>query len=115
MSENPIYKRIKALMDRDGITLRDLERDTKIPYSRSYEWNRRAASKPNGADAATLANYFHVPVGHIMNGDPIPCEDGRDVVLSIYDKLPPDRQASLEDYARYLRSSQGGEPREEGE
>ncbi|WP_323008505.1 helix-turn-helix transcriptional regulator [Paracoccus sp. (in: a-proteobacteria)] len=106
MTQNPIFQRIQALLDRDGITLRDLERGAGIPYSRSYEWNRRENSKPNGQDALTLARFFNVPVGHIMDGDPLVEEDSKENLLHDYGELLPEGRRQAEQYVRFLLQEQ---------
>ncbi|MFN3711933.1 MAG: helix-turn-helix domain-containing protein [Alishewanella aestuarii] len=117
MELSPIAQRIKSLMSARGIeNARDLERATDIPYHRSYSWFRRTKAVPSAEDVETLATFFRVPVGHILNGDPISDADELGGMMDDYSGLSPERRRQAEDFVRFLvqqqRAAENREPDE---
>lgn len=115
MELSPIAQRIKNLMTARGIrNAMDLERATGIPYHRSYSWFRRPKSVPNAEDVETLATFFRVPVGHLLNGDPISERDPLDAMVDEYSGLSPERRRQAEDFVHFLlqqqRAAESNEP-----
>ena len=105
-----IAQRIKKLMTARGLSnARDLERATGIPYNRSYSWFRRVKAVPNAKDIETLATYFEVPIGHILNGDPLAEIDLKEGMVSDYSELSEERRRQAEEFVRFLLQQQRSE------
>lgn len=101
-------------MDARGIRRAELARALSIPYHRLNPWFVRPAAKPNAEDLDALAKYFGVPIGHLINGDPIPEASARDWILQVYDKLPPQKRENLEAFVRFLADEQRSRDTEQG-
>lgn len=114
MEKNPITQRIKALMDERSLTRAELGRATGIPYHRLNPWFVRPAARPNAADIETLASYFGVSTGHILNGDERQSSDAREYILSVYDRLPPKERQQLEGFAEFLQNQLHSQGKKQG-
>ncbi|MGA0617555.1 hypothetical protein [Paracoccus sp. KR1-242] len=118
MAMHPISQRIKALMDERGMTKADLHHATGIPYHRLNPWFIRDNAKPNAEDTELVATALTTQATYLITGEVAPIHDERSWIVSVYDSLPPEKQAQLEGFARFLAQetmdSQGTEQKRKG-
>lgn len=98
-------------MEEQGLSKADLARAARIPYHRLNPWFIRDNAKPNAEDIETVAAALKVQPSFLISGHADGPVDERSWIISVYDNLPPDKQAQLEGFARFLadeaKDSQG--------
>ena len=105
MSMNPVAVRIQALLDQRGEKLKPVTVEANVSYYSVYPWWQREHAKADYEKVKALANYFEVPVAHLMYGDPI--EEKPDTVDHLHERiqsLKDSDRKELENYLDFLTS-----------
>jgi transcriptional regulator with XRE-family HTH domain len=102
---NPVATRIQKLLDKRGEKLKTVSDACNVAYYSIYPWWKREHSKADYEKVKAFANYFGVPVGHLLYGDPLDkvpasADRLRERILS----LPDSDQKEVESYIDYLHS-----------
>lgn len=71
MSRSPVAERIQKLLDERGEKLKTVCRKLDIEYYSVYPWWKRENHKLVKHKLEMFADYFGVPVEHLMYGDAI--------------------------------------------
>ena len=76
----------------------------EMGFHRSVVTGWRDGKKPKNATIKIVAEYFGVPVGYFYDA---PSDAGKVLteIIEITSELPPDRQAEVLNYIRYLKNA----------
>lgn len=98
---NDVAKRIQTLLDARGEKLKPVAEKIEVGYYSVYPWWQREHAKTDPKKVKIWAEYFNVPVGHLLYGDPVD-ENGNDyeTLLARARSLEGDDRKSLETILR---------------
>lgn len=71
MPMNDVAKRIQAVLDARNEKLKPIAEQIGAGYYSVYPWWQREHAKADPKKVLLFAEYFGVPVGHLLYGDPI--------------------------------------------
>ena len=108
---NEVAQRIQALLDERGEKLKPVAEAAGVTYYSIYPWWSRENAKPSYEKVSALANYFGVPVGHLMYGEPRTENSASPeaVTRRMMDLSDEDRKA-VESYVDHLLAKKNSDP-----
>jgi hypothetical protein len=105
MPMNPVAARIQAILETRGEKMKPVADSIGAGYYSIYPWWQREHAKADYEKVKLFANYFGVPVGHLMYGDSIEDVSGDAApLLERIHSLKDDERKELESYVNFLIS-----------